>query len=70
MTTVAVLGATGSIGSQTVEVARAEPDRFDVTALAAWSSVDQLIAQAQELRPDAVAIGEPDLVDRLKAEVP
>ncbi|MEE3139693.1 MAG: 1-deoxy-D-xylulose-5-phosphate reductoisomerase, partial [Actinomycetota bacterium] len=69
MTTVAVLGATGSIGSQTVEVVRAEPDRFDVTALAAWSSVDQLIAQAQELRPDAVAIGEPDLFDRLKAEV-
>ena len=70
MTTVAVLGATGSIGSQTADVVRAEPDRFEITALAAWSSIDRLIAQAQEFRPDAVAIGEPGLVGRLKAEVP
>ena len=70
MTTVAVLGATGSIGSQTADVVRAEPDRFDITALAAWSSVDQLIEQAKEFRPDAVAIGEPDLANRLKAGVP
>jgi 1-deoxy-D-xylulose-5-phosphate reductoisomerase len=70
VTTVAVLGATGSIGSQTADVVRAEPDRFDITALAAWSSVDQLIEQAKEFRPDAVAIGEPHLADRLKAQVP
>ena len=70
MTTVAVLGATGSIGSQTADVVRAEPDRFDITALAAWSSVDQLIEQAKEFRPDAVAIGEPGLANRLKAGVP
>ena len=70
MTTVAVLGATGSIGSQTADVVRAEPDRFDITALAAWSSVDHLIDQAKEFRPDAVAIGESDLANRLKAGVP
>ena len=70
MTTVAVLGATGSIGSQTADVVRAEPDRFDITALAAWSSVDQLIEQAKEFRPDAVAIGESGLANRLKAGVP
>jgi 1-deoxy-D-xylulose-5-phosphate reductoisomerase len=68
--TVAVLGATGSIGSQTADVVRAEPDRFEITALAAWSSIDRLIAQAQEFRPDAVAIGESGLAGRLKAEVP
>jgi 1-deoxy-D-xylulose-5-phosphate reductoisomerase len=70
VTTVAVLGATGSIGSQTADVVRAERDRFDITALAAWSSVDRLIEQAKEFQPDAVAIGEPDLVDRLKDGVP
>lgn len=70
MTTVAVLGATGSIGSQTAEVVRAEPDRFKIVALAAWSSVDQLIGQAQEFQPDAVAIGEKYLVDQLKAGIP
>jgi 1-deoxy-D-xylulose-5-phosphate reductoisomerase len=70
VTTVAVLGATGSIGSQTADVVRAEPDRFDITGLAAWSSVDQLIEQAKEFRPDAVAIGESGLAKRLKAGVP
>ncbi len=70
MTTVAVLGATGSIGSQTLEVVRAEPDRFRIVALAAWSSADLLIAHAKEFRPDAVAIGQPELLDQVKAEVP
>ena len=70
MTTVAVLGATGSIGSQTLEVVRAEPDRFRISALAAWSSVELLVAQAKEFRPDAIAIGRPELLDQLKAEVP
>lgn len=70
MTTVAVLGATGSIGSQTLEVVRAEPDRFRISALAAWSSAELLVAQAKEFRPDVVAIGRPELLDQLKAEVP
>ena len=70
MTTVAVLGATGSIGSQTLEVVRAERDRFQISALAAWSSVELLVAQAKEFRPDAIAIGRPELLDQLKAEVP
>tara|TARA_B100000686_G_scaffold30772_1_gene31581 strand:+ start:4313 stop:5476 length:1164 start_codon:yes stop_codon:yes gene_type:complete len=70
VTTVAVLGATGSIGSQTLEVVRAEPDRFQISALAAWSSVELLVAQAKEFRPDAIAIGRPELLDQLKTEVP
>jgi len=70
VTTVAVLGATGSIGSQTLEVVRAEPDRFRISALAAWSSAELLVAQAKEFRPDVVAIGRPELLDQLKAEVP
>ena len=56
MTTVAILGATGSIGSQTIEVVRAEPERFRITALAAWSSIDLLASQAREFRPEVVAI--------------
>ena len=70
MTTVAVLGATGSIGSQTLEVVRAEPDRFRIAALAAWSSAELLVAHAKEFRPDAVAIGQHELLDQVKAEVP
>jgi 1-deoxy-D-xylulose-5-phosphate reductoisomerase len=58
VTTVAVAGSTGSIGRQTIDVVRAEPDRFEVVALAAWSSVDDLVAQARELRPKLAVIGD------------
>jgi len=60
ITTVAVAGSTGSIGTQTLDVVRAEPDRFRVTALAAWSSLDLLAAQAQEVRPEVVVLADPD----------
>ncbi len=70
MRTVAVVGATGSIGAQTVEVVRAEPDRYRVTALGANRSVDALAALARELRPAVVAIAEASLEADLKAAVP
>jgi len=70
VTTVAVLGATGSIGSQTIDVVRAEPERFRITALAAWSSVDLLAALAREFKPEVVAIGNQGLAGQLKMEVP
>jgi 1-deoxy-D-xylulose-5-phosphate reductoisomerase len=65
VTTVAVAGSTGSIGTQTIDVVRAEPDRFEVVALGAWSSVDQLVAQAHDLHPKMVVIGD----ERRAAEV-
>ena len=70
MRTVAVVGATGSIGTQTVEVVRAEPDRYRVTALGANRSVAALAALAVELRPVVVAIAETSLEAELKAAVP
>jgi 1-deoxy-D-xylulose-5-phosphate reductoisomerase len=45
---VAILGSTGSIGTQALEVVRAHPDRFKVTALTANSDGDTLLAQAEE----------------------
>ena len=46
-----VLGSTGSIGRQTLDVVRAFPDRFRVVGLAAGSNVDLLLAQAAEFNP-------------------
>ena len=69
-TTVAVLGSTGSIGTQTLEVLRAEGDRFAVTALAANSSVCRLAAQACEFGPTAVGIGDAALAPELRAALP
>jgi 1-deoxy-D-xylulose-5-phosphate reductoisomerase len=70
VTTVAIAGSTGSIGTQTVDVVRAEPDRFEVTALGAWSSVDALAAQARELRPKLAVIGDASHAEALAAAVP
>jgi 1-deoxy-D-xylulose-5-phosphate reductoisomerase len=67
---VSVIGSTGSVGSQAVEVLCTDPDRFTVAALGAWRSVDTLAAQALRLRPALVAIGDPDLAPALAAAVP
>jgi len=53
----AVLGATGSIGTQTLDVVRLFPDRFDVRALTCGANVDLLTEQAREFRPEVVVAG-------------
>jgi 1-deoxy-D-xylulose-5-phosphate reductoisomerase len=63
--TVSLVGSTGSIGTQAIEVIEACPDRFDVVALGAHRSVEQLVAQAARLRPRVVAIGDPSLAAEL-----
>jgi len=54
--TLAVLGSTGSIGVQGLEVAAAHPDRLRVVALAAGSQIDRLCEQAQRLKPRSLAL--------------
>ncbi|HEX4888312.1 MAG TPA: 1-deoxy-D-xylulose-5-phosphate reductoisomerase [Luteibaculaceae bacterium] len=53
---VAILGSTGSIGTQALDVIRENPDRFSVEVLTANSNADLLIAQALEFLPNAVVI--------------
>src|SRR5690606_38910156 len=55
---VAVLGATGSIGTQALEVIRAHPELFSVKVLTAHNNADRLIRQALEFRPEVVVIGD------------
>lgn len=55
---VALLGATGSIGRQTIDVARRNPERVELVALAAHSSVEELVALAREFSTvRAIALG-------------
>jgi 1-deoxy-D-xylulose-5-phosphate reductoisomerase len=61
---ISLLGSTGSIGTQTLDVVRKHPDRFRVVALAAGSNAELLAAQVDEFRP-AVAV-----LDRGDIEVP
>jgi 1-deoxy-D-xylulose-5-phosphate reductoisomerase len=68
--TVSVAGSTGSIGTQTLEVIAAEPERFEVVALGASSSVEALVAQASRARPKIVAIADDTRADALRASLP
>ena len=48
---IAILGSTGSIGTQTLDIIHLNPDLFDVYLLTANNNVDLLIRQAREYRP-------------------
>ncbi len=70
-TTVALAGSTGSIGTQTIDVVEAEPDRFRIVALgASGREVEGLAAQAARLRPAVVAVADGTRLDELKAALP
>ena len=56
---VAIAGSSGSIGVQTLDVIRAERGQYEVVALGVGSSIDVLIAQANEFRPKLVAVADP-----------
>jgi 1-deoxy-D-xylulose-5-phosphate reductoisomerase len=68
--TVSIVGSTGSIGSQALDVISSEPGRFRVVALGAWRSVDLLAAQARQFRPEVVAIGDAALAVDLASALP
>jgi 1-deoxy-D-xylulose-5-phosphate reductoisomerase len=59
VTRVAIAGSSGSIGTQTLDVVRAERDRFEIVGLGVGSSVEVLIEQALEFRPKVVAVADP-----------
>jgi 1-deoxy-D-xylulose-5-phosphate reductoisomerase len=62
----AILGSTGSIGTQTLEIVRLFPDRFRVVALTAHANVDLLAEQARSFRPELVVIGDAERADALR----
>ena len=69
-TTLAVLGSTGSIGTQTLDIVRAAPERSEVVALGAATSVKELAAQANEFRPRVVAIADSAASPNCKSSFP
>ena len=63
---VALLGSTGSIGTQALDVISRYPDKFIVEVLVAGNNVDLLIEQAFKFQPDSVVIANPDYYLQLK----
>ena len=64
---VAILGSTGSIGRQALEVIASYPERFRVVALAAGKNVELLLAQADRFRPPILSVAHEDDVARVRA---
>jgi 1-deoxy-D-xylulose-5-phosphate reductoisomerase len=54
---ITLLGSTGSIGTQTLDIVEHHPDKFRIVGLAAGSNVELLARQVQQFRPEIVAIG-------------
>ena len=66
MKQIAILGSTGSIGTQTLDVVRQHPNEFSVYALSAHRSLDLLIQQALEFNPAVVCIADEHLYQPLR----
>ncbi len=63
---IAILGSTGSIGTQALDVVREQPERFAVELLSCGNNVDLLIQQALEFSPNAVVIGDAAKLEAVK----
>ena len=69
MKTIAILGSTGSIGTQTTQIVRAHSDELKIGALAAGSNIDILEKQIREFMPELVAVFDEDRARELKLRV-
>jgi 1-deoxy-D-xylulose-5-phosphate reductoisomerase len=67
---IAIAGSSGSIGTQTLDVVRAEAPRYEVVGLGVGSSVEALVAQAREFHPQYVAVGDPGRRAEVAAALP
>lgn len=70
MKNIAIIGSTGSIGTQALELARMYPDRFHIVGLSARSSAELLLKQILEFKPVLASIEDEDAYRSIKDQVP
>ena len=63
---IAILGSTGSIGTQALEIVQNHPEKFAVEVLTAYRNAELLIQQSQTFRPNAVVIGDEDQYETVR----
>ncbi len=66
---ITLLGSTGSIGTQTLDILAHHPDQFRLVGLAAGNNVELLAAQVRQFRPEIVALCNPDKLPELRAAI-
>lgn len=69
MKAITLLGSTGSIGTQTLDIVTNYPDRFRIVGLAAGQNITLLAEQIRQFRPEIVAIAQTDLLPKLRAAI-
>ena len=69
MQTIAILGSTGSIGTQALELVRLHPEEYRVVALTARSSREKLFEQVREFRPEVAGLTEPISMSEIPEDV-
>jgi len=67
---IAVMGSTGSIGTQTLDVISREPEAYEVVGLAAGTNTGLLLEQTMRFRPRIVSVADRALADRLRGQLP
>ncbi|MDM5278393.1 1-deoxy-D-xylulose-5-phosphate reductoisomerase [Paenibacillus silvae] len=70
MKKIAILGSTGSIGTQTLDVVDMHPEHFQVEALAAGGNTDLLIEQAKRYQPKKISVGSKELAEKVMPYMP
>lgn len=70
MKKISILGSTGSVGTQTLDVISRYPDDFRVVALAAGQNTELLIEQANRFRPKQVSVVSKQLAERISPQLP
>ena len=70
MKSLSILGSTGSIGTQTLDIVKQNPDEFKVIGLTVNKNIELLKKQIEEFKPEAVAVMDEEKADELKADIP
>jgi 1-deoxy-D-xylulose-5-phosphate reductoisomerase len=67
---IAVLGSTGSIGTQSLDVISRYPDRFAICGLAAGENTELLLQQVHQFKPSAVSVASKEAADKIRTSLP
>lgn len=70
MKKIAILGSTGSIGTQTLDVVARNPDEYEIVGLAAGRNAALLLEQAQRFRPRVVSVADTALAEQIRGQLP
>lgn len=70
MRRISILGSTGSVGTQTLDVIAMHPDAFEVDGLAAGSNISLLLEQVRRFQPRRVSVSTPELAEVIRGELP